>query len=172
MKWFTSDLHLFHKNILNFTNRAYKSVEQMNSGIIQHWNDTVGNKDTVYHLGDFSFGTWQETLEVISKLRGKKMFLKGNHDNKWYDKIKGFEELYNFKLLGHYHEMKMSKKSYVLFHYPIESWHQKNRGSIHLHGHTHGNNSHHANQLSNRYDVGWDVYDKLVTIEEILNNGQ
>ena len=55
MNHYTSDLHLFHKNIVKFTNRPDMNVEDHIEWIITLWNSQVKLGDTVYHLGDFCF---------------------------------------------------------------------------------------------------------------------
>lgn len=52
--FFTSDTHFGHNNIIKLSNRPFSSVEEMNEGLIERWNDVVGAEDIVYHLGDFS----------------------------------------------------------------------------------------------------------------------
>ena len=54
--FFTSDTHFYHGNIIRFCNRPFKSVEMMNETIISNWNNTVGQDDIVFHLGDFCLG--------------------------------------------------------------------------------------------------------------------
>ena len=51
--FFTSDTHFYHGNIIRFCNRPFKDVETMNETIISNWNNTVGQDDIVFHLGDF-----------------------------------------------------------------------------------------------------------------------
>ena len=50
--FFTSDTHFYHGNIIRFCNRPFKSVEMMNETIISNWNNTVGQDDIVFHLGN------------------------------------------------------------------------------------------------------------------------
>lgn len=76
----TSDLHFGHKNIIKFENRPYKDVEEMTEGLINNWNSVVTANDLVYILGDFSFMGKRKTEEVLKRLRGKKILIKGNHD--------------------------------------------------------------------------------------------
>ena len=36
MIWFTSDLHLGHRSVLNFCERPFETVEEMNETLILH----------------------------------------------------------------------------------------------------------------------------------------
>ena len=51
-KFYISDLHLGHKNILAFDNRPFFSLEEMTETIISNWNSVVSKNDSVYVLGD------------------------------------------------------------------------------------------------------------------------
>lgn len=81
MIYLISDLHLNHKNVIRYCNRPFKSMKEMNRKLINNWNSVVGDTDTVYFLGDFSFGRpslW------IKKLNGNIIFIRGNHDRFGY----------------------------------------------------------------------------------------
>ena len=49
--WLISDTHFCHKNIIEYENRPFRDVEEMNSEIIRRWNSVVAPEDAVYHLG-------------------------------------------------------------------------------------------------------------------------
>ena len=53
--FFTSDLHLGHKNIIKYCNRPFSSLEEMNRIIIRRWNERVKVEDIVFVIGDFCF---------------------------------------------------------------------------------------------------------------------
>jgi len=58
MYWFTSDEHFNHENILKlFVYRPFRSVDEMNTTIIQRHNARVKDNDVVFHLGDFKLTT-------------------------------------------------------------------------------------------------------------------
>ena len=78
--FFTSDTHFGHKNIIEYCQRPFKSVEEMNEKIIENWNKVVSPEDTVFHLGDFVFRG--KKREFLHKLNGKVIWLKGNHDSR------------------------------------------------------------------------------------------
>lgn len=51
MKYYISDLHLFHENAIKFDHRPFESVQEMHEVILKNWNDRVTNGDFVYLLG-------------------------------------------------------------------------------------------------------------------------
>ena len=57
MKFYTSDLHFDHLNILKFEpeSRPFNTIDEMNEALIKKWNDKVKQDDEVYILGDFCF---------------------------------------------------------------------------------------------------------------------
>lgn len=53
----------------------------MNNTMIEKWNKKVRNGDIVYILGDFAYApNNEEYKELLSKLNGIKILVKGNHD--------------------------------------------------------------------------------------------
>ena len=41
MKWFISDTHFFHKNIIRYTGRPFGSMEEMDQALINGWNACI-----------------------------------------------------------------------------------------------------------------------------------
>ena len=71
----------------------------MQDKMIEKWNNKVSNEDTVYILGDFSFKLQKSAaIKILRQLNGKKVLIKGNHDNyvgqRDYDEC--FEGIYNY----------------------------------------------------------------------------
>ncbi len=134
---FTSDLHFCHKNIVEFTNRGRDTTkEEHDEWLVDLWNSQVNAQDTVWHLGDFSFGKEKEIQVILSRLNGQKRFIKGNHcDAKVMHNMKRLGWIGTFDL---YKEIKIKGTRTCLFHFPCSAWHQQGYGSWHLHGHCHG----------------------------------
>lgn len=139
--WFCADHHFRHKKMSEI--RGVGSVDEMDRKIIDNHNSVVGKRDHVYLLGDFCLGSALEANSIIRKLNGNKFFINGNHDKQRYNGFAWMKDLYDFRHDG---------TLYILCHYPIESWKNKHYGSVHLHGHSHGNSM----VMENRYDVGID----------------
>lgn len=184
--YFTSDFHLFHTNVLRFDKRPYKDVFEMHEDIVEKWNDMIDKNDVVYYIGDLSFAKAHEMREVeriINELNGKIHFIMGNHDD-----FGGIRKLNRFESVNDYVDLKVTHKlngkeeetHVCLFHYPIYSWNKGHHGSLHLHGHCHGNLHHgeDASYYDNRrvMDVGCmltdyypisfsEVYNKLMQVE-------
>jgi len=83
--WFTSDPHFWHKNVIDFCQRPFGSIEDMNEGLIVRWNSRVQPGDTVFVLGDFGFCGTTELKKIVPRLNGEKVLVKGNHDWKYKD---------------------------------------------------------------------------------------
>jgi len=75
-----SDTHFFHRRAIEYCNRPFENVEEMNRYMLDRWNETVGQHDTVYHLGDFAFCSVLHSLELVKQLNGRIVFIRGNHD--------------------------------------------------------------------------------------------
>lgn len=78
MIYFTSDHHFSHANIIRFCDRPFEDVHTMNKILTDNWNSVVSPDDTVYHLGDFSFGG--KISKFLQYLNGNIILIRGNHD--------------------------------------------------------------------------------------------
>jgi calcineurin-like phosphoesterase family protein len=80
--WYTSDWHFGHRNILQYcqTFRPWGTVEEMNAGLVQIWNNQVSPGDLVIVLGDMCMGKLDDTLQFVGQLNGDKVLVPGNHD--------------------------------------------------------------------------------------------
>lgn len=129
--WFTGDTHFNHENIIKFSGRPYDSVGHMNAQLVANWNEEVRPQDTVYHLGDFAFGSADHS-KLFRSLHGNKILIRGNHDvrNKAVLKLDWghVADLMTIRL----------KHKIVLCHYAMKTWDSKQRGAFMLYGHSHG----------------------------------
>lgn len=80
MIYVISDTHFNHKNIIEYCNRPFKTVDEMNSALIHNWNSIIAPNDTVYFLGDFCLGSKEGFRRITAALNGRKFFVFGNHD--------------------------------------------------------------------------------------------
>ncbi len=121
-----SDLHLDHLNIIEYCARPFvaSNVDEMNSVLVDNWNNIVGNDD-VYFLGELSFGQGSRSAGYwLSRLRGKKHFIRGWHDADARDTDK-------------YKVVKCGRYTFLLTHDPDRlpiDW----TGWV-IHGHKHNN---------------------------------
>jgi calcineurin-like phosphoesterase family protein len=110
MFYFTSDTHFSSPRTLELSKRPFNSVREMDRTIISNWNNTVGEEDIVYHLGDFG------DYNLRKYLNGSIVLLLGNyeHDDIRTGKIKHIVE---FKDYGFDSVSKLSNISVQLFEY-------------------------------------------------------
>lgn len=80
-----SDTHFNHKNIIDYCNRPFESLEEMESTLIKNWNEVVSHSDTVLFGGDLAMCNPSKAVMYSKKLNGNLVVLSGNHDNfsKW-----------------------------------------------------------------------------------------
>jgi calcineurin-like phosphoesterase family protein len=183
MLYFTSDLHFGHARIIEYCERPFKDVEEMNRVLVQNWNDRVTAQDTVFVLGDFTLGELHVAEHWFSKLNGYIRVTPGCHDRRWLSMLPhrscplrsasgpdiSIEPLIcevkprNF-LKGSMGTV-LPKVDVVLSHYAMRTWPKSHYGSWHLYGHSHGRLPHDG---SLSLDVGVDVHDyKPVSVLEV-----
>lgn len=132
-RWIISDTHFGHTNIIKYCNRPYKNVEEMDEDIIQKWNKFVQPDDIVYHLGDFSLSKKDSLSKLVSKLNGKIVLIRGNHDRENYKAYinAGFYAVYNLPVI--------LDDFIILSHHP--KFIEKNSPYINIYGHVHDSTS-------------------------------
>jgi calcineurin-like phosphoesterase family protein len=169
--WFTSDTHYNHANICSATTkwnnpttiREFKSLEYMNAHLVGNINEMVGQDDVLFHLGDWSFGGFEQIELFRNQIVCKNVHIvTGNHDHHIEKNHEGCQNL--FSSVNKYLDLIVKwsnghagndEQRFALMHFPIASWDNMARGAIHLHGHVHFN----ANRrigVGKMMDVGCD----------------
>jgi calcineurin-like phosphoesterase family protein len=156
MIYFTSDTHFGHAKVIQYSNRPFSNVEEMDETLIANWNNRVSATDTIYHLGDFSFS--RTPAKYFDRLNGNKILIRGNHDPRTTTCLPwgAIHSLYEFKSEGH---------NIVLCHYSMRVWNKSRYGAIQLYGHSHGM----LPGTTQSADVGVDCWNYApVTLDEII----
>lgn len=169
--FFTADLHVGHTNIIRYTNRPFKDSIEMDEALIRNWNELVTNEDTVYILGDFALCPAARAVSILKRLLGTKILIEGNHDRGCLrDPVfrREFKEIHNFLEIDLPPEPGTKRgQKIVMCHYAMRVWNRSHRGSIHLHGHSHGTLPDDPKSLS--MDVGVDCHNYYpVSSKDIL----
>jgi len=178
--FFTSDAHIGHDNILQFTNRKFDNIQDMNYEIIRRWNSVVKENDVVYILGDHIWNTVKSKAykEFNNKLNGQKILIIGNHD-----KVTEIQALnLGFRYACREATIRIAGQYVKLSHYPYRYgfWKElrqrlkvffsfkkykpshrgkrpRNDGAWLLHGHTHSESKTHP-EYKYMYHVGMDAH--------------
>lgn len=159
MKYFISDLHIGHTNVLAYDNRPFKTIEEHDSVIMQNWNARVTGSDDVYILGDIGFANSETISNYYRQLKGNKHLILGNHDKMFFRKEN--EKLFKnvFCEVVDYMELYLDKKhSIVLCHYPIPCFKNSFHGWLHFYGHVH--NSFDSNMMEHDKMLIQNLYSK------------
>jgi calcineurin-like phosphoesterase family protein len=158
-QWFSADLHFGHTNIIEYCQRPFRDVAEMNNGLVERWNSVVAPEDTVWVLGDVAMGKIDDSLAMVRRLHGRKHLVTGNHDRCWPahgDKATGWEERYRDEGFDEIHHGVRSlrvvasdgrSRDVVMCHFPYEGDSQDidrypgarpdDHGDWLLHGHVH-----------------------------------
>lgn len=133
MKWFSSDWHLSHKNIIEYSNRPFKSIEEMDNTIIENMFTPLKKGDELFFLGDMSWSkdTYRRVFDVIPKNISFHWII-GNHElnkwKRWRTNVTSTSELRHIKIQGN---------TVALCHYPMFTWNKSHYNSWMLYGHHH-----------------------------------
>jgi calcineurin-like phosphoesterase family protein len=178
-RFFTSDLHFGHQNVINYCNRPWATKEEMNEAIVKIWNSQVEPKDEVYILGDFSLSK-RYVEEYGSRLNGRKYLITGNHDSCFGYKKKPKAEAVRstiYTKVFHFVEDVMTLvlkdgTEVIMSHFPYKNrtsrkydqryWSERlvDEGKILLHGHLHGKYIKHNNMIDVAFDGPLRLYDE------------
>jgi len=169
--FFTSDTHFNHAKIIEYCNRPFSDVEDMNEVMIANWNRVVQPDDHVFHLGDFAMGGVEEWNSILDRLKGKIHLILGNHDLRTVgsDCPKGFEDVCMQKIIM------IGKHQIILNHYPLLCYSGADKKTWQLFGHVHTNKNNIGSDAGRlqllfptQYDVGVDNNDYTpVSFEKI-----
>jgi len=153
--WYTSDTHFGHNNIIKYSNRPFKTVNEMDAKIIQNLWTKVGPEDDLWILGDFAFGAKSKDSTYLNKIYeqlpgARKHLVIGNHDlqptlNLPWDSITNLSEIQDGP----------GSLRHTLCHYPMITWNHARNGTFQLFGHVHNN----WLGSNNSINVGVDVWD-------------
>jgi len=142
--WFTSDTHYNHANICSSTTkwtnpvtlRDFKSLEHMNATLVGNINEKVGQDDILFHLGDWSFGGFDQIQKFRDQIVCKNVhIILGNHDHHIADNKEGIQSL--FSSVNKYVDLVVKynigtplqgEVRFALMHFPIASWDNMARG--------------------------------------------
>lgn len=130
----TADCHFGHSKSLSFIQpdgsplRPFSSCEEMDETIIERWNKIVGQKDTVYVLGDVAIP--RRGLKNLARCNGRKILCRGNHD---IYALKDYAEYFT-DIRGCFY-----RNGLVFSHFPVhpETLSGGYHGNVHGHLHCH-----------------------------------
>jgi calcineurin-like phosphoesterase family protein len=172
MIFYTSDLHLCDEKIRKVCNRPFDSIQSMNRVLTRNWNERISDADTVYILGDiFPCDGYnvKDILDLVKKLNGEKILVAGNHDDDYRQPL---NDSGLFKDIKHMAFVRDLNKEVVLCHYPLMTWRNDEKGSVHLYGHIHNKNLPEIRRYykgKSAYNVGLDVRNFVpLTLYDIL----
>ncbi|WP_267389548.1 metallophosphoesterase family protein [Sphingomonas sp. GC_Shp_3] len=146
--FFTADTHFGDHRTINIWKRPFANIAEMDALILERWNATVTPEDEVWHLGDVARRP-ADVAGWLARLNGRKHLLRGNNDSDTTLAADGWASV------GDYAEIELDGRKLVLCHYPFRSWNGQHRGSLNLHGHSHGR----LKPMPRQYDVGVDVHE-------------
>lgn len=179
-RFYTSDHHFNHVNVILYCNRPFKTVEEMNFEMVRRWNAIVRPEDEVWVLGDFTMN-FPSAEQFFPLLQGSIHLVAGNHDKCHPAAQKGRKEKQalmtdqylklGFKSVQTSASHRIGKTDVLLHHFPyrgegdpnarqeyVERYTEHrpiNRGQWLLHGHVH----HHWKFKGRGINVGVDVWD-------------
>ncbi len=126
--WTIADTHFYDELHLLMTRSFFGYLENMNDYMIHRWNEVVSDEDTIIHVGDFCVPEKEKVREIINRVKGRVILVKGNHDKLCNEEYlsAGISEVYD----GEW----MYGEKYLFSHVPVEYEYE---GIINVHGHYH-----------------------------------
>ena len=168
--FYIADTHFGHENIIRLSGRPFTSLDEMNDTLLRNWNARVKNSDDIYIIGDLWYrGVYEDALQTVKQLKGKKHLIIGNHDRKY---LKNAEYADQFAETADILDLPYENKRLILCHYPLAEWNAFFRGSYHVYGHIHNDRGaafQYMKTLDRALNAGVDInYFIPVTLDELI----
>lgn len=150
--WFTADTHFGHGNIIKYCKRPFLTADELarvdadargkwrlsdatvarhDRALLDAINARVGQKDTLWVLGDFCLGKRDEAERYRRQIVCEDVRLVwGNHDHRSVGGV--------FDYVTEQEMVTIDGQDIWLCHYPLRSWNGRFHGSWSLYGHVHG----------------------------------
>lgn len=166
MRYVISDLHLGHGNIIEYCDRPFSDVEEMDAEIEYRWNETVDPNDSVLVLGDFVYPESDVSpADWVEILNGNIAIIRGNHDGELTSNLGA--HVMDSCVVTH------GKYQFYCEHQP------SNTGIWQLHGHIHNNDPDtypFINRENKTVNVSAELLDyrplRMDTLAHLLDNNQ
>lgn len=172
MNYYTSDLHLGHKHLVECGFRKFNTVEECDNKIIDMINTRCTKEDNLYILGDLTMSNDYEKLKQwLGAIHCKKWVIQGNHDSRKILKKLNEDNIicnwFPWKTVDDENCLKDGRPIVIsMFHHPVVDYHSSRHADVCFHGHSHGTNQ---RKFANLYDVGVDCNDFIPkTATEII----
>ena len=166
MIYYVADTHFSYEPLV--ASRGFDSAAQMNEAMIENWNATVTDGDTVYLIGDIGYNGGYVPGEILERLKGKKHLIRGNHDTCYEDA----QLLYRyFESVTDFWEIDDGDTHILMCHYPL----LYNKLGYMIHGHLHNSSQFYdiLKDLPRMLNAGVDLNGmKPVTLEELIRNNK
>ena len=172
---YAADTHFGHANIIRLCNRPFSDVTEMDETMIRNWNKVVNQDDIVYIVGDFCFRNDLGAGYYLSRLNGKKILVRGNHD-KWIEAdAAAAAMLHSVVNITHTFDQSLSGHHISLCHYPLMTWPGKD--SYMVFGHIHNNTNldfwPYIRKNERLLNAGVDINNFCpVTLEQLIHNNK
>lgn len=173
MKFYVSDLHFGHKNVICYDKRPFQDIEENDRILIENWNQRVGVEDEVYIAGDFAYKNVYPEEWYLSRLNGKKYLIIGNHDQRLLKNQKAMSYFDGVDKMMHVSD---EKNQICVCHFPLAEWNGFRKGHWHIYGHIHGRTDgtfHYMKELDKALNAAVCINNySPVTFTELIENNR
>jgi calcineurin-like phosphoesterase family protein len=164
-----SDPHYGHLKIIEYCDRPFADVEEMQTEMIKRYNDRIGTSGIVLWTGDCFMGPESKVraADVMSQLNGRKLLVRGNHDKAHQTML-----AFGFELVCEEMFLRIAERRVRAIHFPpghadpthfdengVDRYESKRppkvQDEIIMHGHTHQT----TKGQDNLIHVGVDAWD-------------